>query len=58
MAKYSSDEAHWRVRMKRILRINGFDSSYVNNLETSELETIVTPFQSMLEVAEQERNLC
>ena len=50
MAKYSSDEARWRVRMKRVLRLNKFDSSYINNLETSELETIVTPFQAALEV--------
>ena len=49
MAKYSSDEARWRVRMKRVLRLNGFPSSYVNDLDTRELETIVTPFQAALE---------
>jgi len=49
MTKYSSDEARWRVRMKRVLRLNGMTSSYVNNLETNELETIVTSFQAMLE---------
>jgi len=49
VAKYSSDEARWRVRMKRVLRLNGFSSSYVNGLDTCELETIVTPFQAALE---------
>ena len=48
MNKYSCREARWRVAMKRVLRLNGFGSLFINDLETKDLEAIVTPFQNEL----------
>ncbi|OGJ86564.1 MAG: hypothetical protein A2487_13495 [Candidatus Raymondbacteria bacterium RifOxyC12_full_50_8] len=50
MISFSSQEAKWRVTIKRVLRLEGFCSGSINNLKTCELETLITPFQKALKI--------